>query len=288
MYRMTSYYDFIPVDSTLRRKITEHDFTKRSKIEKVHTFKITLQVHTPIHVGSGLKHFEKKGNMQNKVLSHYKDSENKPVIPGSSLKGVVSTNYLALTGSSLFSSELFGSAEHPAISKLFFSDVRPLWDIGLDKLSVERAWSPRRHKRACVKVYVSRAPQTQYYGQIEAIPKDTKLSTEVVGINLRNFEVGGFLMALGINVADDKLETGFLKIGYGKPQAYGQVRLLPEECQISEIKFVGLKLQKSADECMFNSAYCIEKLKVFKNEIKRIDTRRNIEEIFSKLFCEIQ
>jgi len=230
-----SYYDFVPVDSTLR-KVSHHD--SRLKYTNMYIIRPVFKAKTDLHVSSGKKKLVKRGNRFGILLQHYRNSNGVPVIPGSSLKGAVSKNFLALCGSAEITANLFGATKDMAvISKLFFSDLIPESDVKMRELEVLRQWKPQRKRRGHVKFYIGRAPKTKKYGLMECIPSGTILKGRINGYNLNDLELGGLLASLGYGI-----NGAVFKIGYAKPQGFGQLQLI--DVGLYEIKFDGMSFSE--------------------------------------------
>jgi len=231
MNETEEYYKFVPVKSTFRRL---QEFDSRLKYENMFIIKPKFRAKTDLHVSSGKKKLLKVWGKFEILLQHYKNSEGTPVIPGSSLKGAVSTIFLALSDDSTLTANLFGATtrEKAVISKLFFSDLIPEGEVKLKKVEVLRQWKPRRGKRGYVKFYTSRAPKTEKYGLMECIPAGTVLGGKICGYNLRELELGGLLISMGYGI-----QNAVFKIGYAKPQGFGQLQLI--DVGLSEIEFDG-------------------------------------------------
>lgn len=228
------YYEFIPVDDTRRRAIPKDKFTPRDYIKHIHTFNLQFITESPLCIGSG-----EKGYREKVILKHLKNAYGEMVVPGSSLKGMISTNFLTLSGSDSLTSNLFGTSQTgrgrfqgPAISRIFFSDAIPNDSIAPQMAKIQESWPPRSRKSRHVKIYTSQAPDTSEYGVAECIPKGTALSTRIVGNSLNEIELGGILMSLGL-VPNRDTPSGILRMGYGKPQGLGMIRINPQESQIS-------------------------------------------------------
>lgn len=143
------------------------------------------------------------------MLVHIKDSNGFPVIPASSFKGAVSTNFLALSGDSKLTSNLFGAPGY--LSKVFFHDIKASNPKTVFK-EVLRLWQPNIRKQNHVKFYIRRALKTKFFGIAECI---------------------GF-------------EDATFKIGYAKPQGFGQMIL--NDLKIYRYNFNGFKLEKIEEE----------------------------------------
>ncbi|MDK2795319.1 MAG: hypothetical protein PWQ22_660 [Archaeoglobaceae archaeon] len=172
------------------------------------------------------------------MLVHIKDSNGFPVIPASSFKGAVSTNFLALSGDSKLTSNLFGAPGY--LSKVFFHDIKASNPKTVFK-EVLRLWQPNIRKQNHVKFYIRRALKTKFFGIAECIPRDTILSAKIVGHNLNDVEMGGILCSLGYG-----FEDATFKIGYAKPQGFGQMIL--NDLKIYRYNFNGFKLEKIEEE----------------------------------------
>jgi len=281
---VSSYYDFIKVDSTRRDKIPERLFTDRRKLGNIYLLELQFTTIRPIHVSTGMKELKENGVPEIIMVQYLNNKDGKPTIPGSTFKGLTSTNYLALTGSIELTCELFGSDRHPAISKVFFEDVVPLENVETKLVKVKRAWMPKISVQRSVKVYTSRAPPTADYGLMQCIPEGTVLSTTIRGVALRDFELGGLLMSLGLNIKNDEVTTGVIKLGYGKPQGFGQIKLSPEKSKLLLVELKGLtgapKLQGSLEKAETVANY----IKKFLEEIKKREPQRNADQIYQKIF----
>jgi CRISPR/Cas system CSM-associated protein Csm3 (group 7 of RAMP superfamily) len=240
MKEIREYYEFVPVNSTLRRL---RQFDSRLKYENMFIIKPKFRAKTDLHVSSGKKKLVKRENRFEVLLQHYKNAKEVPVIPGSSFKGAVSKNFLALSGDSEITANLFGGAtrERAVISKLFFSDLIPESNVKTREVEVLRQWKPRRGKDrgssangGYVKFYTGRAPKTERYGLMECIPAGTVLGGKICGYNLREreLELGGLLISMGYGI-----QNAVFKIGYAKPQGFGQLQLI--DVGLSEIEFDG-------------------------------------------------
>ena len=207
-----TYYEFIPVDST-HRIVVAPDNRLNPREKNIFLFKPKFKVITELHVGNGMKRVTTKGNDAVITLLHYRNGLGKLTVPGSSFKGVVSTNFLALSGSIEATSNLFGATRKQAvISKVFFSDLVPVGDVEPVDVEIQRQWLPRRSRRNHVKVYVKKAPKTQKAGYIECIPKGTILTGEITGYNLKPFEVGGILASLGYGFERVCFKISYLRL----------------------------------------------------------------------------
>lgn len=286
-YVRSQYYEFIPVDGTRRIAVSKEIFTTRGRFDHIAFFNLSFEAKSELHVGSGMKSINKVRGHPTPVLKALRNRVGTPYIPGSTLKGVVSTNYLALSGSIEEVSECFGTSQTrsdsygPLISKLFFSDAVPETKVKPVFKEVQRAWKPRIPKPKHVKMYVSKAPQTTLYGDMECIPKRTRLKTSIVGINLRDYELGGVLMALGLTSVDDKIEAKPLKVGYGKPQGFGRIQVDPDQSILDKRKIVLLTL-KSIEANKLSSPSCAKLIKAFVNKGRK--RGRDILSIWRRIF----
>ncbi|MHA1339631.1 MAG: RAMP superfamily CRISPR-associated protein [Promethearchaeota archaeon] len=276
MINISSYYDFIKVNNSRRGSIPKNIFKRRDSFEDLYQMDVTFKVIKPTTVLSG-----EKTILNDKLLYKIiRNSKGEPYLPGSSLKGVVSQNYLALVGEGYKVSELFGTTyrRSEAISKVFFYPVQIKGSANIKNYKIERAWTPKRSRYNSVKYYFRRKPSSPKIGFIEAIPENTLLKTKIVGCPLEIHEIGGLLLSLGINVHNQSSYiSSNLKIGYGKPQAYGQIKV--ENVTINKINMHYLKIQKVTlkDEDLIK--YIIE----FKKFVNQLNSR-NIDQIFNNLF----
>lgn len=210
-----SYYEFVPV-SSVHRMVFSYD--GRERFENVYLVEPEFEAISHVHVSSGSKKLITNGRIEILML-HYRNSRNIPVIPGSSFKGAVSTNFLGLCGDAEVVSNLFGATRRRAvISKTFFSDLVPDREEVVRR-EVNRQWEPRRKRRGHIKFYTGKASKTARYGLLECLPPGTRFRSRVYGYNLKGFELGGLLMSMGFGV-----ENAVFKIGYAKPQGFGQIK----------------------------------------------------------------
>ncbi len=229
-----SYYDFVPVDSVQRLiKAPEG----RETLKNLFVIEPSFKLKSHVHVSSGDKRLVSKSGWHGILLLHYRDSEGFPVIPGSSFKGVVSTNFLALTGEAEVTANLFGATRTKAvISKVFFSDLKPE-SKEIEEVEVLRSWRPNIVKKGHVKFYVRKAPPTEKYAFMECIPTGSVVKGKVMAYNLEDLELGGLLVGMGFGV-----ENAIFKIGYGKPQGFGRVQ--PLGVKVYEVKLEGFEFKK--------------------------------------------
>ncbi|MHA1301041.1 MAG: RAMP superfamily CRISPR-associated protein [Candidatus Helarchaeota archaeon] len=265
------HYDFLKVNSTRRIKIPEILFTSRSDFKNIYQMILRFKVETPIHIGSSIERWDFKQN--DLILENYR-SNNEIRIPGSSMKGITSFNYLALTGNNAMSSELFGSTiGNPSISKVFFNDLKiisPNFNPNLE--NVDRMYRPRKRKPRHVKFYVRRinGGRRAHHGKIESIGRNIKLKTTIEGIGLKEFEVGGILMSLGAySNESNQLKSKPIKIGYAKPQCFGRLLLLIDNIEIYQYVINNFIIKKSKIEDIINL------LASFKMRFNNIDFRFN-------------
>ncbi|MEM2865487.1 MAG: RAMP superfamily CRISPR-associated protein [Candidatus Bathyarchaeia archaeon] len=286
-YMKPQYYEFIPVDGTRRVAVSKEVFTTRNRFDHIALLNLSLEAKSELHVGSGMKSIERVGRRLLPILEALRDSSGMPYIPGSTLKGVMSTNYLALSGSIEEVSECFGTSQArsncygPLVSKLFFSNAVPESEVKPIYREVRMAWQPNIRRSRHVKIYTSKAPQTAPYGKMECIPRGTRLKTSIVGINLRDYELGGILMALGLAYVGGKVEARPLKVGYGKPQGFGSLQVDPDRSTLDEREIALLTL-RGVETSKLSSPDCAELIKVFAEEGGR--RGRDVSNIWRKIF----
>ncbi|MEM0203848.1 MAG: RAMP superfamily CRISPR-associated protein, partial [Archaeoglobaceae archaeon] len=211
----------------------------REKFENFLLIEPSFKLKSDLHISSGDKTLVSESGKYSILLLHHRNSEGFPVIPGSSFKGAVSTNFLALTGKAEMTANLFGATRNKAvISKVFFSDLKPE-KKELKKVEVLWQWKPNISKDRHVKFYTQRAPRTKRYGLLECIPSGSVVKGKLVAYNLNEIELGGLLVSMGFGI-----ENAVFKISYGKPQGFGQMQ--PSEVKIYEIKFEAFELKKEA------------------------------------------
>jgi CRISPR/Cas system CSM-associated protein Csm3 (group 7 of RAMP superfamily) len=287
-YRSPQYYEFIPVDGTRRVAVSKEIFTSRGRFDRITLLNLSLKAESDIHVGSGTKSIERIGGRLIPILKALRNGSGMLYIPGSALKGVVSTNYLALSGFIEDVSECFGTSQArsgyygPLASKLFFSDAIPESSVEPVYREVQRARRPTIPKPKHVKIYTSQAPPTTPYGKMECIPRGTLLKTKIVGLNLRDYELGGILMALGLAPADGRMEAGSLKVGYGKPQGFGKIQVDPDRSTLDERK-LDMIILKGIGANKLSSSRCARLIEAFINQVERRG-RKEIHAYWFKIF----
>ncbi|MEQ9715153.1 MAG: RAMP superfamily CRISPR-associated protein [Candidatus Asgardarchaeum sp.] len=228
-----TYYEYIPVTNVHRVRIPDSIFSSRSKIENIYKISMKYKAVSRVHIGSGKKDFLEK---ENKVLfKHIRDARGYLFLPASSIKGVVSTNFLAICGSAELTSEVFGTtADKATISKVYFYNIYPQGRNLLEIVEIEKLWSPKPPKNNVVKIYISKAPETDIAGKIETLKVGTIFQFKLFGINLSEIELGTLLLSLGYNPSSKNRK--FLKIGYAKPKAFGLLQPLDETLVIEKLE----------------------------------------------------
>jgi CRISPR/Cas system CSM-associated protein Csm3 (group 7 of RAMP superfamily) len=234
-----SYYSFIRVDGTRRVAVNKDFFTSRNIFKDIYNISFTFETLTPIHIGSG----DVKIINSTPLYLHIKDADGHPTIPGSSIKGLISTLYLALCGRISDVSELFGTTSKiggeisPVISKTFFNDLKVVGNYKIILKSLPRLWSPRRRPEyPAVKYYLD----VQYVEPkginqfIECVDEGAKFQGNIIGYCLKPWEVGGLIMSLGLKVLNGKTYVKTLKVGYAKPQGLGKIRLILESLKVEK------------------------------------------------------
>ncbi len=220
---MNGPYDYIEVDNTNRVRIS----SPKDRGILNNTYKIIFKLITssPIHVGSGRSKLK-----DSKIIMEFSRSKKTLVIPGASLKGAISTNYLVLSGSGNKTSELFGTTSESAyISKVFVDDLKIL-NKKLGLRIVGKAFPPRKKMRG-VKYYPQGTITKSKY-LLEVLKENTELFGKIIGYQLSELEVGGLIASLGVIFNNKRLEKWNFKMGYGKwyllggsKKTFGLVRL---------------------------------------------------------------
>ncbi|MHA1250299.1 MAG: RAMP superfamily CRISPR-associated protein [Candidatus Helarchaeota archaeon] len=274
------YRDYIWVDSSRRSFIPRNILTFRNNYNNIYKIQLHFKVVSPVHVGNGDKDIDSSTN--NLILKIY-NYNGIPRIPGSSFKGFVSTFFLGLSANPILTAELFGTTKKDAvISKTFFNDLL-IDDKNLTKRSqlvkVDRMFRPKERRRNHLKFYVGRAKKTSFHGMMETIPIDTILSTNIVGINLKDFEIGGILMSCGLFLnSQNMLDSKIFKIGYAKPQCFGKIKLEPNKIKIFKYSLNILDLNKTQ---VNNISYFLDQ---FSKKINSTLKRDSVFDRFNKLF----
>lgn len=183
--------------------------------------RFTLRTLQPLHVGSG-KVTPRGQSLYQEFYQHH----GQPVIPGSSLKGVVRHHLITLVGEKN-AKEIFGSTKRA--SRVFFSDALPISKVTLQTGEIPQRWSPRIPPPPGyhAKYYAAEArPQDLQRDKedrdkedVEAVPVGARFRFTVTFRNLSEFELGALLVALGL---DPDRRRGF-KLGGGKGYGFGLV-----------------------------------------------------------------
>jgi CRISPR/Cas system CSM-associated protein Csm3 (group 7 of RAMP superfamily) len=244
-------YYFIKVDGTKRVAVSKELFTSRSSFSNMFIISMSLEVVSPLHIGTG----EVSKIIDNMPLFlQTRDITGYPIIPGASMKGAVSTFFLALTGSIEATSELFGTSSRsygnkygPLISKIFFDDFKIFGDYRVVNKPLPALWRPRyRPEYPAVKLYsdVNYSEPKNKSQLVECIDTGAKFKGDVVGYALKPWEVGGLLMSFGINVESEKIITKQIKMGYAKPYGLGKLKVIGDDISVKvcEVNKNDLKL----------------------------------------------
>ena len=242
--RILNYAVGIKVDNTERVAIDKDKITPRLDVAKITEFRLTLTNKTHLHVGSGKKELDHQANLVKHL--HYRNGYNVPVIPGSSMKGYLSTAYHALTGSAEKTSLLFGTTRGTAIiSKVFCRDATPINSVTMEWVDMDDAWKPKRGRRDEIKIYDRKRGFGRTIAQLEAFPPKTKFHSRIVLYSNKADDIAGILTSLGYVLQDPTnkdsplISRGFL-LGYAKPLERGLLKLVPEESYIGIVS-VSLK-----------------------------------------------
>ena len=184
----------------------------------------------PVHVGTGeiecsfreeydhcycvRKHFRKNGYL---------------MIPGSTIKGVLSTYFLALFKDIYQVSILFGAPGYQ--SRVIVDDfVSESKNRAVYRRS-PRQWRPRRGVPGSIKLYkpLNRYGDLEEILCLECIPEDTRVKGKITVLNSSDEEVAKIVLTLGYTPASHTSQShsvGYLMIGYGKGKGFGKVRLV--------------------------------------------------------------
>jgi len=262
---------------TRRVSLNIETLDKRDNIKEIHIIELTFEIVSPLHIGSGMKSLTPRGDLLLKIQLR---EDGMPIIPASSFKGVTSINFLMLSGNATLTSDLFGTTRGrwAVTSKVFFNPLIPL-KKEIQQVKIQREWKPRRRKRNHVKYYYKRMPPNPKLGEMEVIPSKITLSTEIVGFNLKPYELGGILMSVGLDYQGTQPRVHPIKLGYGKPQGFGQVRLINNALKLKILQNEILQFKPLA-----NIPTPHEFITEFKTYIKKTDPNRRITDVFNKIF----
>jgi len=199
-------------------------------------FEINVEFETklPVHVGTGEIDcsFEEKRNQCYCVRKHVKKN-GYLIIPGSTVKGVLSTYFLALFKDNYEVSFLFGAPGYQSrvIVEDFISESKPVIEES------PKQWKPHRYKPGSIKLY---KPVDKYHDHekilcLECIPKDATIKGKIIVLNSNEEEVAKIILALGYMPKEEKehsYQMGYLMIGYGKGKGFGKIMLKKESLSI--------------------------------------------------------
>jgi CRISPR/Cas system CSM-associated protein Csm3 (group 7 of RAMP superfamily) len=211
-------YKFIQVNGIKRRMV--RGYIPHSSFREAHRIQVFLRTESPVHVGSG-----EIGLYENLPLLLNARLDGKLAIPGSTLKGVISHYYLALTGDISSTSSLFGFAHKRAryMSRALFSDSLPESPVEPKIIGIGPSWQPVRRKMGKIKLYRNdiefKEEKKQYY--LECIPQGTVLKADIVVFNPVKMETAKLILSMGHTSHDSKI---FL-LGFGKPRGLGKIRV---------------------------------------------------------------
>jgi CRISPR/Cas system CSM-associated protein Csm3 (group 7 of RAMP superfamily) len=207
-------YKFIQVDGIKRRMV--RSYIPHSSFREAHRIQVFLRTESPVHVGSG-----EIGLHENLPLLLNARLDGKLAIPGSTLKGVISHYYLALTGDISSTSSLFGSPGY--MSRALFSDSLPEGLVEPKIIGIGPSWQPARREMGKIKLYRNdiefKEEKKQYY--LECIPQGTVLKADIVVFNPVKMETAKLILSMGHASYDSKI---FL-LGFGKPRGLGKIRV---------------------------------------------------------------
>jgi hypothetical protein len=233
--KSTRSYTCIEVSGLDKDTFFDKRFADHLTFKSMFTLKYELETLSPVRVGG---RFEFQGN--DIVLSTLRHAEGKLIVPGSTIKGVVRTNLLAVSDDTSLLSKLFGSTKNGALAGRVFLSY-----LSSNKGEPEIHKIPRMfNPRPCigVKIYKTDLPgldSTNASYNVECIPPNSKLTGSAVIYNAKEEEVGAILSSLGVGVAN---EVGVFKLGYGKPFGMGKVKPVIDSFELHELSFKGLSL----------------------------------------------
>ncbi len=166
----------------------------------------SLETIQPLHIGSG--NFTLHNN---RLYSEFYKHNNSPVIPGSSIKGVIASHLFILIGENA-TKKLFGSSEHT--SSVLFSDALPgSFPPYFDYIQISARWDPKIEKRDYFKFYYGNKaldiPNKEF---LEVVKPHTTFTFSVTFRNLLEIELGALIVAMGL---DPDHRRG-IKLGGGK------------------------------------------------------------------------
>ncbi|MHA1427095.1 MAG: RAMP superfamily CRISPR-associated protein [Candidatus Helarchaeota archaeon] len=229
----------------LRIENLERDFIKdkfqHDKINNIFKMDFEIKNETPIFIGEGPLKIVRQDNICCLKTVH---AQNKPYIPGSSLKGCIRTYFEYIEPHSCLlnlkrkrescrinpkemnfklckTCSLFGASGFA--SRIFFSDAFPTKENIKLKISYRtRSFQPKEASGRVRKYYGKmRFQDSRGYNRKEAlltIPEGTILKSDLIILNPQKDEIGRIFHAMGM-----RPEKRILKIGGGKHRGFGKI-----------------------------------------------------------------
>ncbi|MHA1401576.1 MAG: RAMP superfamily CRISPR-associated protein [Candidatus Heimdallarchaeaceae archaeon] len=188
---------------------------------------LIIETKSPIHIGTGNVEIDIKG-----IYWKFSKVKNIPIIPGSSLKGIVRSTLEALSPSCLGgrckpegklcpACRIFGTTDYQ--SRVFFEDAFLQGDALYFReiFSIEDRWRPLLPHPGYRKFYSYSSSIKGGIERIESIKEGAKFISAIRFSNLEDWELGLLLLSIGISP-----NYGFrLKIGGGKGKGLGSIKI---------------------------------------------------------------
>ncbi len=258
-------YDFVP--------LAEKRFYNKNDIQQYNGY-IDAEIicETAIHIGSGYKELDKKSNFLVYKTIRY---DGKPIIPGSSLKGVVRQIAEAASCScardfkkcgTCIVCDMFGSMGRA--SKIIFPDFISD-NAELDIIECNQQFSPANSKKDCYKFYKVNDKAYDYNitensVQVEVIKYDSVFKGRIHFKKLTEEQLSLLMFSLGLNNTKD--EQINLKIGGFKNSDIGEVHINITGFNVEDLSKTASEL--AADYINMNTANrkAIKKINIILNQ----------------------
>jgi CRISPR/Cas system CSM-associated protein Csm3 (group 7 of RAMP superfamily) len=272
-YKKSSNYKCVELGK--KGILNENDINeniKHSKINNIYKVGFKLETITPVSVGSGKYKVELQGNCVKQTYLIQRDSEGKPIIPASSVKGSLRFHYELLFGTKEAES-LFGSSL-PYMARFVASDMTTDNNNPINEVKIGRQWKPIKICKSEIGQY---ALSYKVYDAnsfisgiediyIEAFKEGIVLKSYVMILNSTEYEIVKILASMGA-------QDYSFKLGRAKEKGMGRLKL--KEVDVSLSNDGGINFS------FIDSKSLLEKAKKLLNN--KISERRNLSSAFIKV-----
>ena len=216
-----SSYDFVPIGKRIRYENSGAEYSGYIDLEII--------LCSCVHIGSGYKDFSDNGKL---LISETIKSEGKPVIPGSSFKGVIRSIASAVSNSCSPSSQKCRTDDRCIVcdmfgmmgrgSKVIFPDFKS--DNAKTRIvELNKQFPAKKEEKSYYKFYATGENNYEMPDKIkvEVITSDSTFSGRIFFKKLSEEQLSLLMLSLGLN--DNKEELINLKIGGYKNEGIGEV-----------------------------------------------------------------